>query len=139
MPIFLLLPFQVTWQPYFGSAQFGSIDMVQTVLLAQKRVPFWGVDTWEYYLGERCHRQLGSPCRVPFPPPGKMHGNYDVLPEDEIGVGRPTDTLVMEETVDYSSWFATHSIGRIVDLSQFLGGVETGSRVLSHWLVSLVI
>ncbi|CAI9097529.1 OLC1v1033977C1 [Oldenlandia corymbosa var. corymbosa] len=125
---------QVTWQPYLGSAEIYSHDMVQTILLAQKRVPFWSVDTWEYYLGERCHRQLGFPCRVPFPPPAKMHGNYDLVPEDEIGVGRPVDILLMDEHVDYSSWFATHSIGKIVDLSQFLGGVEIGSRVLSHWL-----
>ena len=111
--------------------------MVQAMSLAQKRAPFESIDTWEYYLGERCRRQLGFPCRVPFPPPDRMHGTHDLTPEDEVGVGRPADNLVMDENVDYSSWFAVHSVGKIVDLSRFLGGVETGAKVLSHWVVSL--
>ncbi|KAL3535992.1 hypothetical protein ACH5RR_004453 [Cinchona calisaya] len=125
---------QVTWQPYLASAEFGSSDMVQTINLARKRVPFESIDTWEYYLGERCQRQFGFPCRVPVPPPDKMHGTYDLTPEDEIGVGRLADSLVMDENVDYAPWFAIHSVGKIVDLSQFLGGVETGAKVLSHWV-----
>nr|XP_027068653.1 protein MAIN-LIKE 1-like isoform X3 [Coffea arabica] len=127
---------QVTWQPYLASSEFGSTDMVQAVSLAQKRAPFESIDTWEYYLGERCRRQLGFPCRVPFPPPDRMHGTHDLTPEDEVGVGRPADNLVMDENVDYSSWFAVHSVGKIVDLSRFLGGVETGAKVLSHWVAA---
>ncbi|XP_027175437.1 protein MAIN-LIKE 1-like isoform X1 [Coffea eugenioides] len=127
---------QVTWQPYLASSEFGSTDMVQAMSLAQKRAPFESIDTWEYYLGERCRRQLGFPCRVPLPPPDRMHGTNDLTPEDEIGVGRPADNLVMDEDVDYSSWFAVHSVGKIVDLSRFLGGVETGAKVLSHWVAA---
>ncbi|XP_027068653.2 protein MAIN-LIKE 1 isoform X3 [Coffea arabica] len=127
---------QVTWQPYLASSEFGSTDMVQAMSLAQKRAPFESIDTWEYYLGERCRRQLGFPCRVPLPPPDRMHGTNDLTPEDEIGVGKPADNLVMDENVDYSSWFAVHSVGKIVDLSRFLGGVETGAKVLSHWVAA---
>uniref|UniRef100_A0A5B7ALD1 Aminotransferase-like plant mobile domain-containing protein n=1 Tax=Davidia involucrata TaxID=16924 RepID=A0A5B7ALD1_DAVIN len=125
---------QVTWQPYLGSTEFGSTAMLSTKLLAGKRVPFSSVDTWEYYLGERCRRQLGLSCRVPLPPPEKMHGTNAVAPEDAIGVGRSADDLVMDERVEYASWFAAHSIGRIVDVSRFLGGLTVGSKVLAHWM-----
>lgn len=132
----LFLFCQVTWQPYLASAEFGSRAIEPEIVLAKKRVPFESVDTWEYYLGERCRRQLGFPCRVPSPPPEKMHGTNEVIPEDEIGVGRSADRLVMDETVEYASWFAAHSIGRIVDVSRFLGGLSIGGKVLHHWMVS---
>nr|XP_027068652.1 protein MAIN-LIKE 1-like isoform X2 [Coffea arabica] len=121
---------------FAARCQLDYIEEAQAVSLAQKRAPFESIDTWEYYLGERCRRQLGFPCRVPFPPPDRMHGTHDLTPEDEVGVGRPADNLVMDENVDYSSWFAVHSVGKIVDLSRFLGGVETGAKVLSHWVAA---
>lgn len=127
---------QVTWQPYLASAEFGSHAIEPEIVLAKKRVPFESVDTWEYYLGERCRRQLGFPCRVPSSPPEKMHGTNEVIPEDEIGVGRSVDRLVMDESVEYASWFAVHSIGRIVDVSRFLGGLSIGGKVLHHWMAT---
>ncbi|KAA8516845.1 hypothetical protein F0562_017337 [Nyssa sinensis] len=40
----------------------------------------------------------------------------------------------MDERVDYASWFAAHSIARIVDVSRFLGRLTVGSKVLTHWM-----
>lgn len=62
-----------------------------------------------------------------------MHGAREVDLQDVIGVGTLADDLITDEKVDYALWFAAHSIGRIVDVNRFLGGVTVASKVLTHW------
>uniref|UniRef100_A0A162A701 Uncharacterized protein n=1 Tax=Daucus carota subsp. sativus TaxID=79200 RepID=A0A162A701_DAUCS len=123
---------QVTWQPYLSSAIYGSNVVRSEVLLSRRRVPFQGISTWEYYLGERCRRQLGFPCQVPNDPPQMMHGP----PKDRPGYvpeNVPADTLV-KEGLDYASWFANNSIGNILNVTRSLGGPEIAGKVIDQWL-----
>ncbi|KAK1373606.1 hypothetical protein POM88_029799 [Heracleum sosnowskyi] len=119
---------QVTWQPYLASAEYRSDSVQYAITLAKMRIPFQSIDTWEYYLGERCLRQLGFPRRVPKDPPKEMHGI-----EDGIFSGTSAESLV-EETREYTSWFATNSIGRVLDVNRFLGGPEIAGKVLDQWM-----
>ncbi|XP_074349077.1 serine/threonine-protein phosphatase 7 long form homolog [Apium graveolens] len=118
---------QVTWQPYLASAEYGSDAVQNAINLAKMRIPFQSIYTWEYYLGERCLRQLGFPCRVPNDPPRVMHGI-----KDGIFVGTPAESLV-EENQEFTSWFGNNSIGRILDINRFLGGPDIAEKVLDQW------
>lgn len=148
----------MTWEPYLEVETFDGIsaglqqyiDLGSLIALAKKRVPFMSLDTWEYYLGERCRRQLGLSCVVPQEPPKKMHGqpkkeeqkkdeqqSKDV-PDDPINSGRSAATLVRNDA-DYASWFANNSIGKIVDVNRLIGGPDIGRKVMSHWMVGTYI
>uniref|UniRef100_A0A165A8P5 Aminotransferase-like plant mobile domain-containing protein n=1 Tax=Daucus carota subsp. sativus TaxID=79200 RepID=A0A165A8P5_DAUCS len=118
---------QVTWQPYLSSAIYGSDVLMYSLFLSKRRVPFQGIGTWEYYLGERCRRQLGFRCQVPNDPPQMMHGPKD-RPEDVRAV-----TLV-KVGLDYASWFANNSIGNILNVTRSLGGPEIAGKVIDQWL-----
>ena len=103
-----------------------------SLFLSKRRVPFQGIGTWEYYLGERCRRQLGFRCQVPNDPPQMMHGPKD-RPEDVRAV-----TLV-KVGLDYASWFANNSIGNILNVTRSLGGPEIAGKVIDQWLVGSYI
>lgn len=121
-----------------ASAKYTSDAMKSTIDLAKMRIPFQSIDTWEYYLGERCRRQLGFPCRVPSDPPHIMHGTRVGCVEYGIFAGTPAKSLV-KEGLEYASWFATNSIGKILDVNKFLGGPDIAGKVLEQWMVGSFI
>lgn len=152
--------FQVNWQPYVASVEYRSHAMESTINLAKKRIPFRGIETWEYYLGERCLRQFGFPCRVPNDPPQLMHGTWEGLLQnqdndegllqnqdnvegllqnqnDDVWKGISAVNLV-NHILEYASWFASASIGRILNVNSFLGGVNIAEKVLSQWTVGYI-
>ncbi|KAK1404627.1 hypothetical protein POM88_004232 [Heracleum sosnowskyi] len=122
---------QVTWEPYLASADYISGPMASTVNLAKKRIPFRSIETWEYYLGERCLRQFGFPRQVPNDPPQMMHGIRECQ-NDDIWNGISAENLV-NQSLEYSSWFATASVGGILNVNPFLGGVNIAEKVLRQW------
>ncbi|KAL8132165.1 hypothetical protein AgCh_007888 [Apium graveolens] len=122
---------QVTWEPYLASAEYISGAVVSTINLAKKRIPFRSIETWEYYLGERCLRQFGFPCRVPNDPPRMMYGIWEGQ-NDDIWNGILAENLV-NQSLEYPSWFATASVGRILNVNPFLGGVNIAEKVLRQW------
>ncbi|XP_074351260.1 uncharacterized protein LOC141690359 [Apium graveolens] len=119
---------QVTWQPYLASQKYGSTAMQDAINLAKMRIRFQSIYTWEYYLGERCRRQLGFPCQVPSNPPRKMYGK-----KGGSRKGISAESLA-EENREYASWFATNSIGRILDVTRFLGGPDLAGKFLDQWM-----
>ncbi|XP_074370743.1 uncharacterized protein LOC141711923 isoform X3 [Apium graveolens] len=120
--------FQVTWQPYLASAEYSSRSMKSTINLAKKRIAFQSIDTWEYYLGERCLRQLGFPCRVPLDPPQMMYGTWeDRVKNKYVWNGTSAENLV-NERMEYASWFTTASVGRILNVNPYLGGLDTARK-----------
>ncbi|KAK1397326.1 hypothetical protein POM88_007189 [Heracleum sosnowskyi] len=127
---------KVTWQPYLASEKYnsGDNDIATSIMSANKRVPFIGFDTWEYYLGERCQRQLGLPCLVPSDPPEMMHGLSKDYPDDDTSMVSSAQNLVSNESLDYASWFTDNSIGKIVDVTRLIGGTDIGRKVIGHWM-----
>lgn len=130
---------QVTWEPYLECETYNGIE--HSIALAKSRVRFMSLDSWEYYLGERCRRQLGLSCLVPRKPPEKMHEEQSKVEQqskvkhnDHINTGRSAETLVRNDIADYAAWFANNSIGKIVDVTQLIGGPDIGRKVLSHWM-----
>uniref|UniRef100_A0A165YS00 Aminotransferase-like plant mobile domain-containing protein n=1 Tax=Daucus carota subsp. sativus TaxID=79200 RepID=A0A165YS00_DAUCS len=101
----------VTWVPYPEKCYPPA--MLPTIKLAKKRIPFRSIETWEYYLGERCLRQLSSPRQVPKDPPQIMHGTGEGQ-NDVKWKGIPAEDLV-DRSLEYPSWFANASIGRILN------------------------
>lgn len=63
----------------------------------------------EWYLGERCYRQLASPDRfvVPGPPPSGIESEGPVG-KGEVGI--PIDSYLFPE-LEYSEWWATQTCG----------------------------
>lgn len=116
-----------------ASAEYISGAMASTINLSKKRIPFRSIETWEYYLGERCLRQFGFPCRVPNDPPQTMRGIWKGQ-DDDIWNGISAENLV-NQSLEYSSWFATASVGGILNVNPFLGGVNIAEQVLSQWMV----
>lgn len=140
----------MTWEPYLEVEIYDGIGSL--IALAKKRVRFMSLDTWEYYLGERCRRQLGLSCLVPQKPPKKMYGQPNKYirqrkdeqqsedePGDHINIGISAATLVRNDIADYASWFAENSISKIVDVNQLIGGPDIGRKVMSHWMVGTSI
>ncbi|XP_074359721.1 uncharacterized protein LOC141699793 [Apium graveolens] len=138
---------QVTWEPYVEVEIYDGIG--SSIDLAKNRVRFMSLDTWEYYLGERCRRQLGLSCLVPQNPPKKMYGQQNKKkrqskdeqqsknePANHINSGRSAATLVRNDIKDYASWFANNSVGKIVDVNQLIGGPDIGRKVMSHWMAT---
>ncbi|KAK1397328.1 hypothetical protein POM88_007191 [Heracleum sosnowskyi] len=145
---------QVTWQPYFDIETYNDLtwqayfDNIETydsigfsITLAKSRVRFMSFDTWEYYLGERCRRQLGLSPLVPHKPPEKMHEQRskdepqsEVEREDLINTGISSGTLVRNDIADYASWFRNNSIGKIVNVTELIGGPDIGRKVMRHWM-----
>lgn len=121
---------QVTWQPYLASQKYGSDAVQYAIDLAKMRIRFQSIYTWEYYLGERCRRQLGFPCQVPNHPPREMYGT-----EEGCSGNRISAEILVEEDREYASWFATNSIGITLDVNRFLGGPDIAGRVLDQWRV----
>lgn len=119
---------QVTWQPYLASQKYGSDAVQYAIDLAKMRIRFQSIYTWEYYLGERCRRQLGFPCQVPNHPPREMYGT-----EEGCSGNRISAEILVEEDREYASWFATNSIGITLDVNRFLGGPDIAGRVLDQW------
>lgn len=110
--------------------------MLPTIKLAKKRIPFRSIETWEYYLGERCLRQLSSPRQVPKDPPQIMHGTGEGQ-NDVKWKGIPAEDLV-DRSLEYPSWFANASIGRILNVNPFLGGLNLAEKLLSQWMVGYI-
>ncbi|KAL1817885.1 hypothetical protein ACET3Z_020459 [Daucus carota] len=133
---------KVTWQPYLDSEKYSSVDIKTSIDLAKSRVPFRSFATWEYYLGERCGRQLGLPCLVPSDPPKKLYRDFTKKsPSGKVKENKepPTienaaETLVESENLEYASWFAENSIGKIVDVTRLIGGTAIGRKVISDWM-----
>ncbi|XP_017243809.1 protein MAIN-LIKE 2 isoform X1 [Daucus carota subsp. sativus] len=121
---------QVTWVPYPEKCYPPA--MLPTIKLAKKRIPFRSIETWEYYLGERCLRQLSSPRQVPKDPPQIMHGTGEGQ-NDVKWKGIPAEDLV-DRSLEYPSWFANASIGRILNVNPFLGGLNLAEKLLSQWM-----
>lgn len=63
----------------------------------------------DWYLGERCYRQLASPDRVVVlgPPPSVIESEGRVGKWEQ---GIPIDVFLLLE-VDYSEWWATQTCG----------------------------
>ncbi|KAL8147478.1 protein MAINTENANCE OF MERISTEMS-like [Apium graveolens] len=125
---------KVTWQPYLASKKYNSAAISETIELANSRVRFIGFDTWEYYLGERCQRQLGLPCLVPSDPPEMMHGTLINNCDVDTSTVSSAQYLVSAERLDYASWFTDNSIGKIVDVTRLIGGTDIGRKVIGHWM-----
>lgn len=129
----------MTWQPYLASEEYNSGAISTSITLANSRVRFFGLDSWEYYLGERCQRQLGLPCLVPIDPPETMYGDSIDSPDDDTSMVSSAQNLASAESLDYASWFAVNSIGKIVDVTRLIGGTDIGRKVMCDWMVSIYI
>lgn len=64
----------------------------------------------------------------------KVEQQSKVKHYDHINTGRSAETLLRNDIADYTAWFANNSIGKIVDVTQLIGGPDIGRKVLSHWM-----
>ncbi|KAF6169323.1 hypothetical protein GIB67_013753 [Kingdonia uniflora] len=57
----------ITWEPWFDSAVSKTEDVLNAKLLSRKRIPLQVPNgNYEYYLGDRCWRQVTGEVRIPL-------------------------------------------------------------------------
>ncbi|KAF6155546.1 hypothetical protein GIB67_004540 [Kingdonia uniflora] len=63
----------ITWKPWFDSAVSETGDVLNAKLLSRKRIPLQVPNgNCEYYLGDRCWRQVTGDVHIPLDPPPSM-------------------------------------------------------------------
>ncbi|KAF6166365.1 hypothetical protein GIB67_034916 [Kingdonia uniflora] len=63
----------ITWEPWFDSTVSETEDVLNAKLLSRKRIPLQVPNgNCEYYLGDRCYRQVTGEVHIPLGPPLNM-------------------------------------------------------------------
>ncbi|KAF6149098.1 hypothetical protein GIB67_038881, partial [Kingdonia uniflora] len=98
----------ITWKPWLDSAVSETEDVLTAKLISRKRVPLQVLnENCEYYLGNRCWRQLEGETRIPLDPPLSMspHISPAILHEmRQAGFVDCEQFVVGEERETYASY-----------------------------------
>ncbi|KAF6176827.1 hypothetical protein GIB67_026514 [Kingdonia uniflora] len=70
----------ITWESWFDSAVSKTEDILNTKLISRKRIPLQVPNgNCEYYLGDRCWRQVTGVVRIPLDPPLNMSPHINLV------------------------------------------------------------
>ncbi|KAF6154033.1 hypothetical protein GIB67_026687 [Kingdonia uniflora] len=110
----------ITWKPWFDSTVFETEDVLNTKLRSRKRMPLQiPNENCEYYLGDRCWRQVTGEARIPLDPPLSMspHISPAALHEmGQAGIINCEQLVIGEERVTWALYWAeqTSEVGHML-------------------------
>ncbi|KAF6134784.1 hypothetical protein GIB67_002185 [Kingdonia uniflora] len=82
----------ITWEPWLDSAVSEIEDVLTVKLLSRKRMPLQVPNrNCEYYLGDRCWRQLTIEARIPLDPPLSISPHISLAALQEMRQARFLD------------------------------------------------
>ncbi|KAF6135570.1 hypothetical protein GIB67_015423 [Kingdonia uniflora] len=119
----------ITWRPWLESAVSELDDVRRASLLSSSRMPLQVLNgNCEYYLGDRCWRQLTSTAGIPLDPPLSMS---PYLSPAELQVMRHVGFIdceqfvIGEERENYTSYWAnqTAELGPLLIDSKRMGNI----------------
>ncbi|KAF6148470.1 hypothetical protein GIB67_038825 [Kingdonia uniflora] len=105
----------ITWEPWFDSAMSETEDVLNVKLLSRKRIPLQVPNgNCEYYLGDRCWRQVTDEMRIPLDPPLSMSPHIT-----------PATLHEMRRAgfIDYEH-FVVEEVGHMLTDSQRMGNLD---------------
>ncbi|KAF6149490.1 hypothetical protein GIB67_011391 [Kingdonia uniflora] len=120
----------ITWEPWLDSAVSEIEDVLTVKLLSRKRMPIQGLNgNCEYYLGDRCWRQLAGETRILLDPLLSMSLHISpaaLLEMRQAGFLDCEQFLVGEERETYASYWAkqTLEVGHMFIDSQRMGNID---------------
>ncbi|KAF6151155.1 hypothetical protein GIB67_037363 [Kingdonia uniflora] len=136
----------VTWKPWLESAVSEIEDVLTAKLLFGKRIPLQVPNgNCEYYLGDRCWRQLAGEVRIPLDPLLSMspHISPAILQEmRQVGFLDCEQLLVGEERETYASYWAKQisKVDHLLTESQRIGNIDLfGPTVLRAGIIPVVV
>ncbi|KAF6157602.1 hypothetical protein GIB67_037175, partial [Kingdonia uniflora] len=136
----------ITWEPWFDSAVSETEDVLNAKLISRKRIPFQVPNgNCEYYLGDRCWRQVTGEVRIPLDPPLSMlpHISPAVLHKmRKAGFVDCEQFVVGEVRETYASYWAEQilEVGYILTDFQRMGNLDLfGASALRAGITSVVV
>ncbi|KAF6151924.1 hypothetical protein GIB67_010498 [Kingdonia uniflora] len=120
----------ITWEPWFDSAVSEIEDVLNAKILSRKRISLQVPNgKCEYYLGNRCWRQVAGEVRIPLDPPLSMssHISRTALHEmRQVGFVDCEQFMVGEERETYASYWAeqTSEVDHMLTDSQRMGNLD---------------
>ncbi|KAF6171373.1 hypothetical protein GIB67_009514 [Kingdonia uniflora] len=136
----------ITWEPWFDSAVSETEDVLNAKLISRKRIPLQVPNgNCEYYLGDRCWRQVTGEVRIPLDPPLSMSLHISPAALHEMRQARFVDCkqfVVGEVRETYASCWAEQilEVGHMLTDSQRMGNLDLfGLSVLRAGITPMVI
>ncbi|KAF6148133.1 hypothetical protein GIB67_011908, partial [Kingdonia uniflora] len=136
----------ITWKPWLDSVVFEIKDVLTAKLISRKRMPLQVPNgNCEYYLGERCWRQLTGEAYIPLDPPLNMsqHISPAALQEMRQVVFLDCEKFVIEEEREtYASYWAeqTFKVGHLLTDFQRMGNIDMfGPTALRAGIIPVAI
>ncbi|KAF6160138.1 hypothetical protein GIB67_016574 [Kingdonia uniflora] len=120
----------ITWEPWFDSEVSEIEDVLNAKLLSHKRIPLQVPNgNCEYYLGDRCWRQVTGEVRIPLDPSLSMspHISPTALHEmRQAGFADCEQFVVGEVRETYASYWAEQisEVGHMLTDSQGIGNLD---------------
>ncbi|KAF6154697.1 hypothetical protein GIB67_038666 [Kingdonia uniflora] len=120
----------ITWDPWFDSAVSETEDVLNAKLLSRKRIPLLVLnENCEYFLGDRCWKQVTGEVRIPLDPPLSMSPHISLAALHEMRQAGFVDCEqfmvgVVRET--YASYWARQisEVGHMLTDSQRMGNLD---------------
>ncbi|KAF6157223.1 hypothetical protein GIB67_041684 [Kingdonia uniflora] len=120
----------ITWEPWFDSTVSETEDVLDAKLLSRKRIPLQVPnENCEYFLGDRCWRQVTGEVRIPLDLPLSMSPHISPVALHEMRQAGFVDCeqfVVGEERETYASYWAeqTSEVGHMLTDSQRMGNLD---------------
>ncbi|KAF6134093.1 hypothetical protein GIB67_035647 [Kingdonia uniflora] len=136
----------IIWEPWFDSAVSETEDVLNAKLLSRKRIPLQVPNgNCEYYLGDRCWRQVTGEVRIPLDPPLSMSLHISPATLHEMRQARFVDCeqfVVGEVRETYASYWAEQisEVGHMLTDSQRMGNLHLfGPNALRAGITPVVV
>ncbi|KAF6170308.1 hypothetical protein GIB67_042998 [Kingdonia uniflora] len=136
----------ITWESWFNSAMSETEDVLNAKLISRKRMPLQVPNgNCEYYLGDRCWREVTREVRIPLDPRFSMSPHISPAALHEKRQARFIDCeqfVVGEERVTYASYWAeqTSEVDHILTYSQKMGNLNLfGPTALKAGIIPVVV
>ncbi|KAF6165043.1 hypothetical protein GIB67_000627 [Kingdonia uniflora] len=136
----------ITWDPWLESEVSEIEDVLTAKLLSRKRMPLQVPNgNCEYYLGDRCWRQLEGEARIPLDPPLNIlpHISPAALHEmRQAGFLDCEQFVVGEERETYALYWAEQisEVGHMLTDSQRMGNIDMfGPTALRAGITPVVV
>ncbi|KAF6158602.1 hypothetical protein GIB67_040116 [Kingdonia uniflora] len=120
----------IIWEPWFNSAVSETEDVLNAKLLSRKRIPLQVLnENCEYYLGDRCWRQVTGEVPIPLDPTFSMSSHISPAALQEMRQARFADCeqlVAGEVRKTYASYWAEQilEVGYMLTDSQRMGNLD---------------
>ncbi|KAF6144000.1 hypothetical protein GIB67_017608 [Kingdonia uniflora] len=136
----------ITWEPWFNFAVSETENVLNVKLISRKRILLQVPNgNYEYYLGDRCWRQVTGEVGIPLDPPLSMspHISSAILHEmRQVGFVDCEQFVVGEERETYASYWAEQilEVGHMLTDSQRMRNLDLfGPSVLKAGITPVVV